>query len=186
MATATTAHRLLTAEEFGRLPDDGRITELVRGEVIEVTVPFPRHGQICARIAYLIQRFLEDHPLGHVITNDSGVVTERGPDTVLGPAVAYYSFARVPPGPMARDQYLAVVPELLFEVRSPGDRWRKVVTKVDEFLKAGVGVVCVVDDATEQVRVFDDDGIHPLAGDDALEFPKLLPGFSVPVRRLFE
>ena len=186
MATATTAPALLTAEEYARLPDDGRQTELIRGEVVEVPMPFPRHGQICARIAYLLQRFLEDHPLGHVITNDSGVVTERGPDSVRGADVAYYSFARVPPGPIPRDQYLAVMPELIFEVRSPGDRWRKVVTKVDEYLNAGVDVVCVVDDPTEQVRVFDDDGVHPLAGDDALEFPTLLPGFSVPVRRLFD
>src|SRR5438132_6290556 len=116
METASAAQRLVTAEEFGRLPDAGRITELVRGEVVEVNMPYPRHGQICARIAYLIQRFLEDHPLGHVITNDSGVVTVRGQDTVRGADVAYYSFSRVPPGPLPRGQYLAVVPELLFEV----------------------------------------------------------------------
>lgn len=186
MATAANAQRLLTAEEFGRLPDDGRITELVRGEVVEMPMPFPRHGQICSKIARILGNFADEHRLGHVITNDSGVITERGPDSVRGADVAYYSFARVPPGPIPRDQYLAVMPELVFEVRSPNDRWRKVVTKVDEYLNAGVGVVCVVDDPTEEVRVFDDDGIHPLSRDDALEFPKLLPGFSVPVWRLFE
>jgi Uma2 family endonuclease len=186
MATATAAQRLLTAEEFGRLPDDGRMTELVRGEIVEVNMPFPRHGEICVRISYLIQRFLEDHPLGRVVSNDSGVVTEHDPDTVRGPDVAYYSFARVPPGPMPKNQYLTVVPELVFEVRSPGDRWRAVFDKVNEYLKAGIGVVCVVDDPTERALVFDDDGIHPLDRDATLEFSKLLPGFSVPVRRLFE
>jgi len=186
MATATSAQRLLTAEEYGRLPDDGRKTELVRGEVVEMPMPYPRHGEICVQIAYLIRRFLEEHPVGRVIGNDSGVITEHNPDTVRGADVAYYSFARVPAGPMPRNQYLTVVPELVFEVRSPGDYWRGVVGKVNEYLKAGVSVVCVVDDPTEQVRVFDDDGVHPLGGDDALEFPKLLPGFSVPVRRLFE
>ncbi len=186
MATATTAKRLLTAEEFGRLPDDGRITELVRGEVIELPMPYPRHGQICFKIARIVGNYAEEHRLGHVIINDSGVVTERGPDSVLGADVAFYSYGRVPPGPLPRGEYLKVVPELLFEVRSPSDRWRAVLTKVDEYLKAGVGVVCVVDDPTEQVQVFDDDGIHPLAGDAALEFPTVLPGFSVAVRRLFE
>jgi Uma2 family endonuclease len=185
MATVTTAKRLLTAEEYGRLPDDGRMTELVRGEVVELNVPRARHGEICARIAYLLQRYLEDNPIGRVITNDSGVITERNPDSVRGPDVAYCSFARIPAGPLAWD-YLSVAPELLFEVRSPTDLWRAVVDKVNEFLKAGVDVACVVDDPTEQVRVFDDNGIHALAGDAVLEFPKLLPGFSVPVRRLFE
>ena len=186
MATAAAAKRLLTAEEYGRLPDDGRITELVRGEVVEMPMPYPRHGEMCAQIAYLIRRFLEDHPIGRVVSNDSGVITERSPDTVRGADVAYYSFTRVPPGPMPRNQYLTVVPELVFEVRSPTDRWRAVLDKVNEYLKAGVDVVCVVDDPAEQVRVFDDDGIHPLNREDVLEFPKLLPGFSVPVRRLFE
>jgi Uma2 family endonuclease len=186
MATATTAKRLLSAEEYGRLPDDGRKTELVRGEIVEVNMPYPRHGQICARIAYLIQRFLDDHPLGHVVTNDSGVVTEHNPDTVRGADVAYYSYARVPPGPMPRNQYLTVVPELVIEVRSPTDRWRAVIDKVNEYLTAGVDAVCVVDDPTERALVFDDDGIHPWDRDGTLEFPKVLPGFSVPVRRLFE
>jgi Uma2 family endonuclease len=186
MATATTAQRLLTAEEYGRLPDDGRKTELVRGEVVEVNMLYPRHGQIGSKIDRLIGNYADEHRRGHVITNDSGVVTEHDPDTVRGADVAFYSFARVPPGPLPRNQYLTVVPVLVFEVRSPGDRWRDVVDKVNEYRKAGVGIVCVVDDPTEQVRVFDDDGIHPLDRDSVLEFPKLLPGFSVPVRRLFE
>ena len=185
MATATPAQKLLTAEEYGRLPDDGRMTELFRGVVVEENVPRARHGEICARIAYLLQRYLEDHPIGRVITNDSGVITERGNDTVRGADVTYCSFARIPPGPLAWD-YLSVAPEFIFEVRSPTDRWRAVLDKVNEYLKAGVDAVCVVDDPTEQVWVFDDDGIHPLNREDALEFPKLLPGFSVPVRRLFE
>jgi Uma2 family endonuclease len=186
MATATTAKRLLTAEEYGHLPDDGRKTELIRGEVVEVNMPYPRHGQICFKIARILGNFVEEHHLGHVVTNDSGVITERNPDSVRGADVAYYSFARVPPGPMPRGQYLTVVPELVFEVRSQTDRWRAVVTTVDEYLTAGVDVVCVADDPTEQVRMFDDNGIHPLNRDDVLEFPQILPGFSVPVRRLFE
>ncbi|HEX4592558.1 MAG TPA: Uma2 family endonuclease [Gemmataceae bacterium] len=186
MATATTAQRLLTAEEYGRLPDDGRRTELVRGEVVEVNMPYPRHGQICFKIARILGNFVEERQLGHVLTNDSGVITERDADTVRGADVAYYSFARVPPGPMPRGQYLSVVPELVFEVRSPGDRWRAVLDKVNEYLKAGVDTVCVVDDPTERAIVFDDDDIHPLTRDEALEFPKLLPGFSVAVRPLFE
>jgi Uma2 family endonuclease len=182
MATAT---RLLTAEEYGQLPDDGRRTELLRGVVVELAIPFPRHGEICSKIARAICGFADERRLGHVLTNNSGLITRRGPDTVRGPDVAFYSFARVPPGRLPWE-YLTAVPELVFEARSPGDRWRAVFDKVNEYLKAGVGIVCVVDDPTERALVFDDDGIHPLTRDDALEFPKLLPGFSVPVWRLFE
>jgi Uma2 family endonuclease len=186
MATAPTTKRLLTAEEFGRLPDAGRLTELVRGEVVEVNMPFPRHGQICSKIDRILGNFADEHRLGHVVTNDSGVVTEHDPDTVRGPDVAFYSFARVPPGPFPRGRYLDAVPELVFEVRSPGDRWRDIHTKVGEYRQAGVDVVCVLDDPAERAHVFDDDGNRILAAEDVLEFPAVLPGFRAAVRRFFE
>ena len=111
MATATTAKRLLTAEEYGRLPDDGRKTELVRGEVVEVKHAVTRGtGRFAASIrsTRIIGNFVEEHRLGRRLTNDSGVITERDPDTVRGADVAFYSFARVPPGPMPRNRYLDV------------------------------------------------------------------------------
>src|SRR5207249_472230 len=112
------AEKLLTAEEYLRLPDNGQPTELVRGKVVSVNVPTPRHGQICGQVAYLLRRFLEDHDVGHVVCNDSGVLTERDPDTLRGADVAYYSYQRVPRGPLPAG-YLPVAPEVVFEVRSP-------------------------------------------------------------------
>jgi Uma2 family endonuclease len=182
MATAT---RLLTAEEYANLPEDGRHTELVRGEVVEMNMPKARHGQICAKIGRLLGNFAEEHRLGHVITNDSGVITERDPDSVRGADVGYYSFARVPPGALPWD-YLPVPPEIVFEVRWPGDRWQAIQAKVGEYRQIGVNIVCVADDPTERVHVFDDNGNHILAGDDELSFPDILPGFNIPVRRVFE
>ena len=87
--------------------------------------PGRRHGQVCAQVGYLLRRFLEEHELGHVLSNDSGVITERGPDTVRGPDIAFYSYDRIPKGPLP-PSYGPEIPELVFEVRSPGDRWRKI------------------------------------------------------------
>jgi Uma2 family endonuclease len=180
-----TAGRLLTAEEFGLLPDDGTPKELVRGRIVPMNVPAPRHGQICVQIAYLLRRFLDDHLLGQVVSNDSGVVTERGPDTVRGADVAFYSFSRVPPGPFPRG-YLAAVPELIFEVRSPTDRWRGILAKVAEYLNAGVGVVCVLDDVGETAHVYSDDQpVRILTADQTLTLPDVLPDFQVVVGRFF-
>lgn len=183
--TTAIAEKLLTAEEFGLLPDDGTPTELVRGRIVRMNVPYPRHGQICARVAYILQRHMEDHSLGHVLSNDSGVVTEHGPDTVRGADVAFYSFSRVPPGPFPRG-YLAAVPELVFEVRSSTDRWRGVLAKVAECLNAGVSVVCVLDDATETAHVYtDDQPVRMLTADQTLTLPDVLPEFQVVVGRFF-
>jgi Uma2 family endonuclease len=177
---------LLTAEEFRRLPDDGRPKELKRGRVILMNVPAPRHGEICGQAYFLVRQHLQEQPVGRVVCNDSGVVTEHDPDTVRGADVAFYSFSRVPPGPLPQG-YLSVVPELIFEVRSPGDRWGRILAKVGEYLEAGVTIVCVLDQMRERCHLYRaDEEVVVFTSDQELTIPDVLPEFRVVVRRFFE
>jgi Uma2 family endonuclease len=177
--------KLLTAEEYGRLPDLGRPTELVRGRIVEMNVPYPRHGQVCARVSFLIQQFLADHDLGHVIINDGGVIVERDPDTVRGPDISFISYRKVPKGPLPA-KYFETVPELIIEVRSPSDRWGKILQKVGEYLTAGTEVVCVVDPESETVQLhFADKPTETLSGKEELSFPNLLPGLRLSIDQFF-
>ena len=139
---------LITAEQFGRMPDDGTITELVRGRILRMPVPRPYHGFICGRAFRYLDRYAEEKQSGTAFSNDSGVITEREPDTVRGPDVSYYSFSRLPAGSIAQEEYYEVVPELVVEVRSPSDRWQKILLKVSEYLSVGVSVVVVIDPST--------------------------------------
>jgi Uma2 family endonuclease len=183
MATTTA---LLTAEAYLQMPDNGQPTELVRGEVITMPPPTPRHGQICFRAGYLLQRYLDDHPLGCIVSNDAAVITERDPDTVRGPDVAFYSYERVPKGPLPLG-YLHVPPELVFEVRSPSNRWRDILRKVTEYFEAGVTVVCVLDEENLTASVFSADATPRILGaDQELNLPEVLADFRVLVRRFFE
>ena len=85
------------------------------------------------------------------------------------------------------DGYLDVVPELVFEVRSPTDRWSKVLAKVSEYLEAGVAVVCVLDQIREAVQVYRGNELpQTLHGDDELHLPDILGDFRVAVQRFFE
>src|SRR3712207_2813725 len=120
---------LLTVEEYPALPDNGRPNELVRGRVVPMNMPAPRHGEICVKVVRILGRFLDENDIGRLVSNDSGVITERDPDTVRGADVAFYSYQRVPRGPLPR-HYLRVAPELVFEVRSPSDRWSQILAKV--------------------------------------------------------
>src|SRR5258708_15306184 len=113
---STAIETLLTAGEYRLLPDNGQPTELVRGRVVEMNVPYPRQGILCANIVWGLSSFVKPRDLGRVLSNDSGVITERGPDTVRAPDVCYYSYKRLPTGPMPQC-YLSVVPGLVFEVR---------------------------------------------------------------------
>lgn len=183
MATAT---HLITAEEYARLPDRGVPTELVRGEVIEMNMPFPRHGQVCLAVGELVRSFARTHQLGHVVCNDAGIVTERNPDTVRGGDVWFVSYRKVPKGPLPSN-YLPVPPDIVFEILSEHDRWSNVYAKVSEYLAVGVPVVCVVDPRDETVRLYFPEAPEVvLTAADELTFPNQLPGFSVLVQRLFE
>jgi Uma2 family endonuclease len=184
MATATS---LMTAEEYAALPEyHGYPTELVKGVLITMVPPMPRHGQICARASYLLQQYLNDHDIGQVLTNDSGVITERDPDTVRGADVAYYSYQRVPKGPLPSG-LLSVAPELVFEVRSPNERWSKLHVKVAEYLNVGVQVVCVIDDDSRSIHVFHaDQEPQILTEDHEFALPEILVDFRAKVRRFFE
>jgi hypothetical protein len=96
----------MTAEQYGQLPDLGYPTELVRGQIKVMNQPYASHGATCATVTILLGNFVREHNLGRVVGNDSGVITERQPDTVRGPDVAYFSFQRVPPGRLPRRGYL--------------------------------------------------------------------------------
>jgi Uma2 family endonuclease len=134
----------------------------------------------------VIQQFLVTNPVGRIIGNDSGVVTERGPDSVRGPDVSFYSYARIPRGESPRG-YPSIAPELAIDVKSPSDRWNSLRLKAGELLNAGVTVVCIADPDRQKIEVHRaDDPVVTLQIEDTLEVPDVLPGFSVPVRQLFE
>jgi len=181
-----TAEALMTIEEFGQRPDPGHPEELVRGRIVPLPMPKPRHGQVCGQAYYLLRRYFEDHDLGHLLCNDSGVITERDPDTMRGADIAFYSYARVPKGPLPPG-YLEVPPEVVFEVRSPDDRRGDINAKVAEYLDAGVRVVCVLDPGPPTATLHAA-GQSPrvLGAEDELTIPEWLGGFRVPVRRFFE
>jgi Uma2 family endonuclease len=181
-----TAEALMTAEEFGRRPDPGHPEELVQGRIVASPLPDRRHGYICGRAGYPLQQFIDQHDLGRVMGNDSGVITERDPDTVRGADVAYYSYARLPRGPLPTG-YGPEVPELVVEVRSSSDRWREILEKVTEYLKVGVLVVVVLDPGPQVAHVFGpDEPPRILESSDELLLPGVVEGFRVRVGRFFE
>jgi len=181
-----TVQSLLTAEQYATLPDLEGHHELVRGEIVYMNMPSFRHGKVCARIARIVGRHVDLHDLGHVLSNDSGVITQRGPDTVRGADVAFYSYNAVPKGERPR-MYAPKPPELVFEVKSRDDRWAKIQEKVAEYLQVGVRVVCVVDPETETLAIHHAERpVQSLTGDDELRVPDVLGDFAVPISKFFE
>jgi Uma2 family endonuclease len=177
--------RFLTAEEYSRMPErsDGMKDELVRGSVVCEPPASFGHGVTAARIVHLLSRFVERHGQG-VVVGEAGFVVERGPDTVRGPDASFVSSARLT---HRGETFFEGAPDLAVEVLSPSNTRRDVAEKTREYLSAGARLVWNVDPRSETVTVHapDAEPVH-LAVDDRLDGGDVLPGFSVPVRSLFE
>lgn len=184
MATVVEAS-LLTAAEFGRRPEPGYPEELVRGEIVSMPPTGPRHGKVCFLAARLFGNFIEERDLGQVLTNDAGVITERDPDTARGPDLAYYSYDRLPRGPLA-EGYGPETPDLGVEVRFPSERWGDLHETGAEYLKAGVRIVVVLDPDERSAHVFAAAAApRSLGTEDELTLPVVLGDSAVAVRRFF-
>ena len=176
----------LTIEEYRDLPDDGRLTELVRGKVVELDWPTFMEGFTCANMGFTLAKWIKPRKLGGILSNHTGIITHRDPDTLRTMDLAFYTFARMPMDDIT-DTYPEVAPELLVQVKSFGNGWPEIEVKVAEFLDLGALVVCVLDPKTRAAHLYDpDQPARTLGPDDELTFPECLPGFQVFVRSLFE
>lgn len=181
----STAEQLLTAEEYFRLSDKPEYSELVRGVIFPMTPPGFRHGLICARVSYLIQSHLEVNDVGRVLSNDTGIITQRDPDTVRGGDVTFYSYERLP-REVVPAGYPAASPNIVFEVRSPNDRWSEIHEKIGEYLTSGVELVCVLVPETRAAHLFYPDRPGAiLHGDEELTLPAPMDDFRHPVSAVF-
>ena len=186
LAVPSPAPPPLTGEEFGRLYSGKRV-ELIDGQVREVPMPSPKHGKVCNLFAYFLTHHVMQHDCGHVVTNDSFVRVRERPEKIRGCDVGYYSYERLPRGPFP-EGVLRVNPNLIAEARSPSDTWSEVFTKILEYLSADVQAVVLLDADSASASVC---RLGPVlqqifrAG-DTLTIPEVLPGFALPVARLFD
>src|SRR5919106_890664 len=90
-----TSERLVTAEEFAKIPDDDHRYELVEGRVIRMSPPGSRHAVLATRIAVILAHYIDTHNLGVVMTT-GGFKLATGPDTVREPDVAFVRRDRIP------------------------------------------------------------------------------------------
>jgi Uma2 family endonuclease len=178
------ANQLLTAEEFWRLPVVNGPRELVRGEVIETMPPGGQHGAIAVVLAMLLRSWAQRAAGGYVGV-ESGYVLSRNPDTVRGPDVSFVRADRLPASGIP-EGFWAFAPDVAVEIVSPSETADEVREKVRDFLNAGTALVWTIYPRTQEVVVHTVDGLaRTFSGNDVLEFPSVLPGFSCNVAELF-
>lgn len=177
--------RLVTVEEFARIPDDDHRYELVEGRVIRMSPPGSRHAVLATRIARLLDEHVEALGLGVVMTSGGFHLASR-PDTVREPDVAFVRAERIPLSGVP-DGFWPGPADLAIEILSPGDRRSEIAAKVNEYLGRGVRLVWVVDPKARTITVHQQD--HPqivLVGEAPLDGGAVVPGFSCPLEKIFK
>jgi Uma2 family endonuclease len=175
---------LITAGQYARLDAGGKYRlELERGRVIREPLPGETHGALIVRLGRLLDEFVEKHKLGRVVA-DVGVITERDPDTVRGPDLAFTTRARMNAYPVPG--FLESAPDLCVEILSPSNRASRMQQKVVEFLEAGARLVWVIDPAGKRATVYRSrSDIRILGLNDELDGYDVLPGFVLSLSKLF-
>lgn len=107
-------------------------------------------------------------------------------EIVRVPDVAFVSSARVPPEGLT-DRFWELAPDLALEVVSPSNTVSAMQRKALEYLDAGTRLVWVVDPAERTVTVHRSrDDIRIVSGAEALDGEDVLPGFRLPLGKLFD
>jgi Uma2 family endonuclease len=159
----------------------GDLYEVVEGRVVEPPEMGVFEVAIANTLAEAIKAFFDKTGrLGRVYVEmlfriDAGSNLQRRPD------VAFISFERWPRDrPVPRTAAWDVVPDLAVEVVSPNDTMAEVNIKVNEYSRAGVRQVWLIDPGNETAHVYvSPNRIEVLHADDSFDGGDLLPGFRL-------
>jgi Uma2 family endonuclease len=144
--------RLVTAEEFERMPEDVLDRyELIEGRLVPMSPVNFDHGRVVAQLLFLRKRHLQGTPVG-VVAAEVGFKLASNPDTVRGPDVAFIKNDRLPS--RGTRGFLKEPPDAVIEVLSPDDRPSEMRRKIAEYLTRGIAVVVLVDPKREAVTAY--------------------------------
>src|SRR3989442_8074155 len=166
--------------------------ELREGKIIIMSPSDSVSGEIGVHFSALLNIWVRSHNLGRILDSSTGFRMPNG--DLLSPDFSFVSRERLKQNPRT---YLAVVPQLIVEIKSSRDRIRELEEKIALFLSQGVQVGILIDPDTHIVSVYRPTGLSKNAdsGDpnpqattlrdgDTLSIPELIPGWEIPITSL--
>ncbi len=182
MAPKTT----VSCAEFERLAGTLGPAELVDGEIVEMSPGGYTHSSVTGNIYYLLREFATKNRLGRVLTNEVGIHVQQSPARSRGADIAFISYRTLPAG-AAPTGFLTFPPDLIVEVLGDKDSISKLREKIDDYLRFGVRMVWIADPRTRSVTLVPlGEPETVVRKNESLDGGDFLPGFSLPVARLFD
>jgi Uma2 family endonuclease len=177
----------LTSADLEVLPEDGKLYELIEGELFVSRQPSWDHQYTCGRLFRFLDEWNEQTGLG-VVNAAPGLIFAEDDD--VAPDLIWISQATLRTA-LGEDGKLHSAPELVIEVLSPGfsNQQRDRQAKLKLYSRRGVQEYWIVNWQEREVEIYRNDGTSlkfwgTLSSEGLLESP-LLPRFSCQVSRLF-
>lgn len=177
----------LTSRDLELLPEDGKLYELIEGELYVSRQPSWNHQYTCGRLFRFLDEWNEQTGLG-VVNAAPGLIFAEDDD--VAPDLIWISLTTLAMA-LQEDGKLHSAPELVIEVLSPGfsNQQRDRQAKLKLYGRRGVQEYWIVNGQDREVEMYRHDGTGlrfwaTLHSGEFLESP-LLPGFSCQIDRLF-
>lgn len=171
-------------EEFIALPGNSdRLFELIDGEIVE-KMPTEEHSMIAGNLYSSLREFVKPRNLGRVVFEVR--YAAAGDDNNMRlPDVSLTLVENL--RPVVKKGPVGQLPDLAAEVQSPDESAVGLLRKATFYLENGVQVVLIVYPKYQRVEVFRSDmPTQILSNEDVLTLDGFLPGFSMPVKDIFE
>jgi len=143
-----TTPKLLTYEEWLKLPEVEGIEEVVNGEIRKMPPNKWNHTRIVEQLARQLRARLDPDQI-YVVTAIFGLVIRREPLTTRVPDLAVFVAAQM----VEQDGYIHSAPELLVEVLSPANTPAERADKLRDYESLGVPEVWVLSPEAETVEI---------------------------------
>jgi Uma2 family endonuclease len=176
--------RCYTIDDLERFPSDGKLRELVGGQIVEWDVTTPRHAFLEALLAEHLGHFIRTNRLGRVGTGEGMVRIRNSDHDARGYDIAFYRRGRFP-----RDldaAATAATPDFVVEIISPTDRAGMVEAKVDDWLRAGVELLWYINPETGTTTVYYQGTIRRVPAGEPLSGGEVLPGLQLRLQDLLD
>jgi Uma2 family endonuclease len=163
--------------------DDKRIYELVDGFLVEKVMGM-RESMIDAEVVRQLGNFLEEKDLGVAFTADGPIRIRKG--RIRFPDTGFVSWNQLPGGEVPPEAILDAAPDLVVEVISEGNTPREMELKLKDYFQAGVRLAWYIYPKTETAVAYTSPTAgKPIDKDGVLDGGKVLPGFKLPLKKLF-
>jgi Uma2 family endonuclease len=160
-----------------------RLCELIDGTLVEKAVGF-FEGRLGGVLLYFIESYLDEHNVGFCVSSEG--MMRIVPGRVRLPDVSFISWNTVPNQRVPTKPIADLVPDLAVEVLSKGNTRLEMKTKREEYFRGGARLVWEINPRKQSARVYTSPNqFQEIGPDGALDGGDVLPGFVLPLERLF-